>query len=366
MMLFITVFFSVFFGMHYYAYARIADGLQLTAAARVWLRLAFLGAALLFVGAEILSHSVMPSWLKAVSFAGMTWLGVLAMADAVIFVRDIMLMMADKPGVRYTSIVVSLILIGIMTIAALANVAWGYRIREVRITVPRLPAALNGFTIAQLSDLHLNGEKSISWLERVVADTNRLEPDLIVITGDLLDADLRTLPGAVETLRGLKAKHGVYAVTGNHETYAGLNMFMEVAREANIIVLRNSVATIAGQLDLIGIDDAVSARPKEAAAVLERIMPEEKVRRPRILLAHQPHSFDAARALGVDVQLAGHTHAGQIPPLDLIVHFVFKYPQGLYRTDNASIYTTTGTGYWGPPMRLTSRSEIAKITLHSN
>jgi len=239
-------------------------------------------------------------------------------------------------------------------------------LKEIRIPLAKLPPELDGFTLVQLSDLHIDLSKSSSWLDNLVARTNRLNPDLIVITGDLIDTDICRLDGICAILRKLKARYGVYAVTGNHEFYAGIPLFLKTAAAAHLTVLRNAGVSIAGAIELAGIDDAHEAErfehisPQESlAAAFSRI----DFRKPLILLSHQPDVFDLARGMGADLQLSGHTHAGQIPPMDLLVRILFEYPFGRYQRGAAFLYTTCGTGFWGPPMRLFSKSEIVKVVL---
>ena len=199
-----------------------------------------------------------------------------------------------------------------------------------------------------------------------MAETLALHPDLIVITGDLIDTDICRLDGFCEILRGLKAKYGVYAVTGNHEYYTGIPLFMKIAANSNIEVLRNTNVLIAGVIELAGIDDAHEAEqfenisPKEN---LESALPKVDFRKPVILLSHQPDVFDLARDMGVSLQLSGHTHAGQLPPFDLLVQILFEYPFGLYKRGTSYLYTSCGAGFWGPPMRLFTKSEIVKFIL---
>ena len=166
-----------------------------------------------------------------------------------------------------------------------------------------------------------------------------------------------------DTLKKLKSRHGVFAVTGNHEFYAGINMFMDVAKNSNITVLRNEKITIADSIELAGIDDKAGTRFSEVGSDLKLALKNIDFTKPVILLSHRPDIFNEAEKSGVDLQLSGHLHAGQIPPMDLIVMLAFKYPYGLYRKNGSYLYTTSGTGIWGPPMRLFSRCEIVKIVL---
>ena len=140
-------------------------------------------------------------------------------------------------------------------------------------------------------------------------------------------------------------------------------MFIEIAKNSNITVLRNEKITIADAFELAGIDDKTGRRFSEVGSDLNSALKNVDFTKPVILLSHQPDIFDEAAKLGVDLQLSGHTHAGQIPPMDLIVMLAFKYPYGLYRKNGSYLYTTSGTGIWGPPMRLFSRCEIVKIVL---
>jgi uncharacterized protein len=214
-----------------------------------------------------------------------------------------------------------------------------------------------------LSDLHLDFLKSDKWLKDIINKTNNINPDLIVITGDLIDNDLSKIQQFCESLKKLKSKYGVYAVTGNHEFYVGINEFIKVAQHSNIKVLRNEKETISDSIELIGIDDNTGKRFSEIGSDLKTALKNCDLKKPIILLSHQPDIFSEAVKNGVDLQLSGHTHAGQIPPMDLIVKFYFKYPYGLYHRNLSYLYTTSGTGIWGPPMRLFSRSEIVKIIL---
>ena len=158
----------------------------------------------------------------------------------------------------------------------------------------------------------------------------------------------------------------VFAVPGNHEFYSGIENFLNFARMANIQVLRNENVTIADGIQIIGIDDKAGKMISGRDVDLRSAALDCNFNNPVILLSHRPTNFEESAGIGVDLQLSGHTHAGQIPPMDLIVRLVYKYPYGLYKYKSAFIYTTCGTGIWGPPMRLFSQSEIVKIDLVPN
>jgi predicted MPP superfamily phosphohydrolase len=193
--------------------------------------------------------------------------------------------------------------------------------------------------------------------------TNALQPDVIAIAGDLADEDIRAHHGFMDALKRLKSRHGVFAVTGNHEYYPGLKNFLNVCDSLDFQVLRNQHVTVAGSIEIIGINDNTGKRFDGGGADLEAALDGFDSTHVCVLLSHQPLCFHQAVARGVDLQLSGHTHAGQIPPMDLIVWLAYRYSYGLYRHGDSYIYTTCGAGTWSPPMRTFSRSEIVKFIL---
>ncbi len=360
---FVLIFSSVYLGIHFYIYSRIAAGLVLPLVVAKYLRLFFLIAAFSFLLGEFLSRRTTSFLATPLAEFGSIWLGVISIAFTIFVISDVFRIFFHGASFRYYSVVFSLIVTFLVSVYSFYNVARAPVIKELKIRTGKLPQKLSGFVIIQISDLHINFLKSEKWLNKIVEKTNRENPDLVVITGDLIDADLCKLNHFCDTLKKLKSRHGVFAVTGNHEFYAGVNMFTDIAKNSNITVLRNEKTTIAGAIELAGIDDKTGRRFSEVGSDLSLALKNCDFAKPVILLSHQPDIFDEAEKSGVDLQLSAHTHAGQIPPMDLITMFYFKYPYGLYQKNDSYLYTSCGTGTWGPPMRLFSRCEIVKIIL---
>jgi uncharacterized protein len=360
------VFLSIYFGMHYFVFTRVAGGLNLSGTPRTALRLFFVTAALTFILTEILTHRGGASWLGPAAGFGYIWLGILSIALSIFLAVEISTIVFHGPHYRYNATLAALTLLAAVSAYSLINVAIGPVIKEIKIKTAKLPAETDRLVLVQLSDLHVDMLTSHKWLKNIVAKTNAMEPDVIVITGDLIDARINERPDYCAILRALKSRHGVYAISGNHEYYIGMNTFEETARASNIQIIDGLKASAGEALELTGISDLVSAKGVKAEADIRNILqdtPAEGAGRFRILLSHRPDTFDTAAKLGFDLQLSGHTHAGQIPPMDLLVMLAYKYPWGFYKNGNSYQYTTSGTGTWGPPMRLFSRSEIVKIVL---
>ncbi|MFH1784178.1 MAG: metallophosphoesterase [bacterium] len=366
LLIFLSIVSTIYFGMHFYVYTRIVSGLMLSAGFRVWLRIAFLVLGMSFFVGEFLSRKYTSVWIRPVEFVGATWLGVISMALAIFIICDIVRIFYRGEDVRYYITIAGLVLLALVSAYSLYNGMRRPVVRNIDIKMSKLPDELSGFSVVQLSDLHLNYTKSREWLEDIVNRTNELNPDIIVITGDLIDADICKFEEVKEILKKLKARHGVFAVTGNHEFYAGVEVFMDIAEAAGITVLRNSHVTIADKIELAGLDDGAGRHRSGShheGPNLYKALDGVDLTKPVIMLSHMPDIFNNSRKMGVDLQLSGHTHAGQIPPMDLIVMFRFDYPYGLYKRDSSYIYTTSGTGTWGPPVRLFSRSEIVRFIL---
>lgn len=235
----------------------------------------------------------------------------------------------------------------------------------VTVTHPAEGKGLKGLRIVQFSDLHVSHTIRRPMVERIVTLITELSPDIIVFTGDLADGSVSMLTEDVAPLASLHAPLGKYFVTGNHEYYSGVHPWLEEARRLGFTVLLNSHRTLEYKgcpLVLAGVTDFHAGRlaPEHASSPKQALdgAPEGPY---RILLAHQPLSFTEAKAQGCHLTLSGHTHGGQYLPYTVLIHLVQPWVAGLYEEEGHRLYVNRGTGFWGPPFRLGSPSEI---TLH--
>lgn len=282
-----------------------------------------------------------------------------------------------------------LIAAGCLALAALISAygmwnAFHPRIKKLPIKLENLPDRWKDKTIVQLSDVHLGHFYGPKFLHELVRQVNDLNPELIFITGDLFDGMASDISRFAAGLNQFKAEKGVYFVTGNHENYVGLSRALNVLAQTRIIVLQNEGVEIDG-LQIIGISYPGIEGIQDIQG-LDKLGQPSSIRKPRFLLFHTPTNmiphkgdgvdrhfstywvpettFSPAQKLGVDLQLSGHTHAGQIFPLGYLTKLLYKsYDYGLRRLSAFSIYTTCGVGTWGPPMRTGNRPEIVVINL---
>ena len=242
------------------------------------------------------------------------------------------------------------------------------RVVNVSVPLPGLAPALEGFTIAQISDVHVGPTIKRDFVGGIVDVVNSLGVDLVAITGDLVDGSVEQLGVHVEPLSRLRARHGVYFVTGNHEYYSGAGSWIAELRRLGLHVLLNQHVVLrhgGTALLLAGVTDysAGAFDPAQRSDPAAALAGAPADLRPRVLLAHQPRSAAVAADAGFDLQLSGHTHGGQFWPWNLFVRLQQPFTAGLHRLGNLWVYTSRGSGYWGPPKRLGVPSEIARIRL---
>lgn len=248
-------------------------------------------------------------------------------------------------------------------------------VREVKVTLGRLPEALHGTTIVQITDVHVGSLQGRRFVEQVVETVNGLDPDVIAITGDLVDGTVERLREAVAPLGDLRARYGVFFVTGNHEYYAstdqvtGAREWAAELERLGVRVLHNERVRIGDTtvgFDLAGVPDwSARAYGKKHAPDLARALEGRDPSHELVLLAHQPKAIADAARHGVGLQLSGHTHGGQIWPWRYMVRLDQPFVSGLARVGDTQIYVSRGTGTWGPPMRLAEPAEITRIVLES-
>jgi predicted MPP superfamily phosphohydrolase len=256
----------------------------------------------------------------------------------------------------------------VLTAVAMRSALGPVEVRRVPIALRRFPRQLNGLTLVQLTDIHVGPTIGRAFIETIVSRTNALNPDIIAITGDLVDGTVNELADAVAPLANLRARHGVFFVTGNHEYFAGAAPWIAELTRLGIRCLRNERITIGqgdASFDLAGVDDHSGARFGEPGhgenleAALGNLDPTREV----VLLAHQPKSIFQAARFGIGLQISGHTHGGQIWPFSYLVRLQQPFVAGLHRHAGAQVYVSRGTGYWGPPMRLGAPAEITQLVL---
>ena len=242
------------------------------------------------------------------------------------------------------------------------------KVTEVSVRLPNLPKALEGFSIVQLSDLHISSIIRPHFLDEVVGRCNALKPDLLAITGDLVDGSVPGLGKVVARLTGIRSRSGSFFVTGNHDYYSGDRQWCEALRKMGFRVLRNervSIGDASASFDLVGVDDWGSRDRQRGGYDLNRALRGRDPSRPAVLLAHQPANFEQAAGRGMGLQLSGHTHGGQFFPITTLASLRWPRLAGLYSYGAGKLYVSRGTGFWGPPLRVGSPSEIVRITLVS-
>ena len=364
--------------LHLYIAARIVPALDAPLAATLL-------AALLVVSAFAVPTGLLarrfakPPLADRLAAAGLVFLGLFSSLFVATVLRDVVLlalrlanlalpgMLALDPVRELTAPAVPGLAL-IATLLGYLNARRTPRIRTVEIGQPGLPRPLEGFTIVQISDLHVGPTIRRRFMRRVVRAINRLEPDVVAITGDLVDGTVPELGAEVAPLGDLAPRVGSYFVTGNHEYYSGVHPWIGELKRLGLRVLLNEHVVIergGAKLVLAGVTDYSAghfdaAHRSDPVAALAGAPADAAM---RVLLAHQPRSAPAAARAGFDLQVSGHTHGGQFLPWNFFVRFQQPFTAGLHRVGQLRVYVSRGTGYWGPPKRFGAPSEITRIRL---
>jgi len=304
---------------------------------------------------------------RALEYAGAVWMGTLFLLFASLLFVDVVTLggFVLRPWVgalRTAAVALSVV----AAAAGLISARLGPRVVRLEVPMATLPQAADGLTIAHLSDVHLGTILGPSFLERLIGRTRALEPDLVVITGDLVDGDAGVVEEMVPQMRELRAPRGVFAVLGNHEFYAGRDRSRALLEGAGFSVLDNASEELVPGLFLAGVPDARgSAQTGPAEADLEAALAGVGEDAAVVLLQHAPEAEARAAAAGVGLMLNGHTHGGQLWPFHYLVQRVYPHLAGVYRVNGMTQVVSRGSGQWGPPMRFLAPSEIYLITLRS-
>jgi predicted MPP superfamily phosphohydrolase len=329
---------------------------------------------LTFVGGRFLDPGLAST---ALAWIGFTALGVMGIVAGLVVVRDLFLGGARlaphgadpsrREFLRRASSFGVLGVGGVIAVEGFVSAARPPAVERVRVPIDDLPEALEGFRIAQISDTHLGPTLGRDFLADVVRRVNDLEPDVIAFTGDLADGYTVHMRPVVEPLRDLRARHGAYFVTGNHEYYWSHEDWIGLVRELGLNVLTNEhrVVSVKGaKLAVGGVPDArESERFEERASDPEQAFAGADDVDVKVLLAHRPKSLYGAQRAGAHLQLCGHTHGGQIFPANLLVYLAHPVVAGLKRFGDTWVYVNRGTAYWGPPMRTGGAGEITLVEL---
>ncbi|MES2017211.1 MAG: metallophosphoesterase [Pseudomonadota bacterium] len=369
----IVVVVSLLVLLHFYIGMRLLPAMDLHPAG-VAFGVLLLALSTLLLPAGLLS-SRFKRWRGAdqLAWAGLLAMGFFSSLLVLTMARDAVLLVLALFGpatpalVRASAIGVPLLALGV-TLVGFVNARRVARVVEIEVPIAGLPAALHGYAIVQISDIHVGPTIRRGYLEAIVDKVNALQPDAIAITGDLVDGSVKRLAPHTAPLARLAARDGTFFVTGNHEYYSGAEEWIAELRRLGLTVLMNqhvlcerdgAALMIAGVTDFSAHQFHESHRsdPHKAGAGAQRAVSA------RVLLAHQPRSAPAAADAGFDLQLSGHTHGGQFFPWNLFVPLQQPFTAGLNRLSQLWVYTSRGTGYWGPPKRFGAPSEITRVRL---
>jgi uncharacterized protein len=365
--MFLTVVLSIWGVMHLYVFARLVS-VPWVASHISRSHLFMIGVCL---GASYPLARFMYAWHweglpLALEYIGTYWMGTIFLIFAGLLVTDVVtlggfLMSKWAPAMRGWAVVLAGVL-------AVVGIVQGFRapvVRDYEVRLPGLPKDYDGLVMVEISDLHLGTLLGERWLKGIVDQVNALKPELIVVNGDVIDGNVERVEPLVTTLKKLNAPLGVFAVSGNHEYYAGLKESLALFQKAGFTILQDRSAKVVTGLTISGVDDLTARTGHENTGLVVNNALANRPPGGTIYLSHSPLQATTAAAAGAGLMLCGHTHNGQIWPFNFLVRSRYSYIGGRYQVGSMAVIICRGTGTWGPRMRLWWPSEIVRIKLRA-
>jgi predicted MPP superfamily phosphohydrolase len=375
MFLFLIIFFLIYGGMHLYLFARIKSAILLGTGASIFLIILFVFMMLAPLIVRFSEQYGLEISARFMAYTGYIWMGVLLIFFVTSLLFDLYrlivytgrLILPAGTSLLTPSPMFSLV---VPLLLSMCINAYGYfeakNIHIERITVEseKIPEVIGSIRVAQISDVHIGIIVRGKRLEKIVDEIKKIEPDILVSTGDLMDGQMNNLVEPLRLLKSIRPKYGKFAIIGNHEVYAGLNESIGFMRDYGFTVLRGEGRTIPGIINIVGIDDPAGRYMGLSREVAEdHLLSQFPSKNFTLLLKHQPVVDINATGL-FDLQISGHTHKGQIFPFSLVTKLYFPMLAGYFDLPKQShLYVSRGTGTWGPPIRFLAPPEITIIDL---
>lgn len=375
--IFFSIVLSIYALVNYYIYIRGLQAIPAGSALRPWYQWGFWLLVSFYVAGRFLEKIHISYVSDFLIWAGSFWLAAMLYFFVWVLLIDLLrltnLIIPFFPDLMTRNMgQTRVVLLAGSMMAVVITVAAGYinarspRVKTLEIAIEKHAGSRSEVHAVVMSDIHLGTVIGNGFFSRIVEKVNGLSPDIILLPGDILDEDLAPVlrQNIGETLRQLHAPLGVYAVMGNHEHIGGADEAFAYLQGHGITMLRDSVIRIEDSFYLVGREDRDKPRfgGRERMS-LEKLLGAADKRYPVILLDHQPYYLEKAASLGVDLQLSGHTHHGQLWPLNLITKAIYRVSRGYEMIDGMHVYVSNGVGTWGPPVRTGSRPEIVSIRI---
>ncbi|MBI5679803.1 MAG: metallophosphoesterase [Methanobacterium sp.] len=345
--MFVSIFFIGLMALNYYIFFRMEMLLNISSN-NVYIFIFI--SAISFPIATVLEREISHILTRAFYTISAVWVGISFYALFLLLGYEILKLIINIPPV--TAGIGIITLTSIMSAYSIVNNI-PLEIKELEIFIPNLRRDMK---IVQLSDIHMGSIRNSGFLKKIVEKTNELNPDIVLITGDTIDGSAPLHPYMFNATNNLKAP--IFLIIGNHEIYEGLENVLEILKTTNINILRDEVVEIQ-DIQIIGVDYSFERHH------LKKVLSQLEIDRskPSILMYHVPTEIEAANNAGINLQISGHTHKGQLFPFNFLGRLAFPYFNGLYEHNGTKIYVSSGTGTWGPPMRFGSKNEITLIKL---
>jgi len=374
-LIFFSIVLAIYTAINYYIYHRTMQAIPPDSGLKTWFKWVFIIVASSYVAGRILEQFDFPTLSNLFVWVGSFWLAAMLYFFLTVVLIDLIRLANHFIGFlpdSWISLKSATNIMGITLVVVIGTVFAGYlnainpRFHNMTLEIQKPANGLSELNIAMASDIHMGTIIGPKRMAKLVDSINSMHPDIVLLAGDIVDEDLAPVirQNLGEALKGLKAPLGIYGITGNHEYIGGADAAVKYLEEHGITMLRDSVITIGNSFRLAGREDRDKARfTGKTRLPLKELLKNTDKSLPIILLDHQPFDLDKTEAAGVDLQLSGHTHNGQMWPLNYLTSSIFEVGMGYLLKGKTHIYVSPGFGGWGPPVRIGNRPEILNLKL---
>ncbi|MCX6150489.1 MAG: metallophosphoesterase [Ignavibacteriales bacterium] len=376
--IFFSIVLLIYGSVNYYIFIRGWQAIPKDSPIRTYYLILFLFLALSYLAGRVIENFALSTFSDVFVWIGSFWLAIMVYLLLGVLLIDILRLINYLTGIfpqfifkdyAKTKQVIAIILVSISFLALIAGRinALNPRIKTLEINIPKKVNSQTSWNVVVASDIHLGTIIGKSRLSFLVNTINSLKPDIVLLAGDIIDEDLAPVikEDLGDTLRNIKAQHGVYAITGNHEYIGGVEAAVKYLGEHGIKMLRDTSVKINNSFYLVGREDrSINQFAHKKRKELKEIMLGVDKTLPVVMMDHQPFGLNEAVENGVDLQISGHTHHGQLWPFNYITEMVYEVSWGYKKKGNTHFYVSSGFGGWGPPIRLGNRPEIVNIKLN--